>query len=152
MKKPKQTGADLFGMTVGLPTPGIPDKNFVVFTEDAVEQIRTRIKLSPAGEAALAKAEAMERVDANADEQWKLTVDSVIRSCAYKFKEFTTDEVHAGLLATGIKTHEMRALGPAMARAAAHGVIDTVQQWKPSERKECHMRPVRIWLSRVYLG
>ncbi len=98
-----------------------------------------------------AKAEAMQRVDANADGNWRATTDSVIRMCAGRYPEFTTDNVHAALVLTGAKTHEMRALGPAMSRAARRGIIEATDRYEQSLRRECHGRPVRLWRSRIYI-
>jgi hypothetical protein len=45
---------------------------------------------------------------------------------------------------------DARALGAVFRRAEADGIIKATNEYKPSERKGCHHRPIRVWQSLVY--
>lgn len=97
-----------------------------------------------------AKAEAMASAEAGADAQWQEAVMEIIKEICRLLgfgETFTTDLVHDGMkeVFPEITTHEPRALGPMMARAAKLGWITKTDQYEQSERPECHARPLRVW-------
>ncbi len=58
-----------------------------------------------------ARDEAVDRVDRNANEQWKQNAFAAVRRLALRGTEFTTDDVWAEL-GTEEGTHEKRAMAP----------------------------------------
>jgi hypothetical protein len=100
--------------------------------------------------AAQARDEAMAQVDAGADEKWKegviLVIEEICRVLGFG-KTFTTDQVWEGmeLVFPEVTTHEPRAMGPMMAKAAKMGLITKTDRVVDSERVECHARPVAVW-------
>ena len=92
-----------------------------------------------------AKREAVARVEANANSEWKRRVDSVIRELAAQRHEFTTDDVWERLSDYQESTHERRALGSMMTKAARDGVIVATERYVPSTRRESHANPKRVW-------
>lgn len=65
-----------------------------------------------------------------------------IRDCAENLETFTTDEVWKVVTS---QPREPRAMGAAMKRAQADGMIRTTPNYRPSKREDCHGRPVRVW-------
>jgi hypothetical protein len=102
-------------------------------------------------EAERLKQDGMARADANADDRWRLTTDSIIRVLAARKPVFTTDDVHEALATTGATTHDNRAIGARMQSAARQGLIEITDRVQKSERPACHRRPVAIWRSLVYV-
>lgn len=100
--------------------------------------------------ATVARDEAMAQVDYAADEYWKeaqeIVVLDICKDLGFAGK-FTTDLVWKYLedLFPEATTHEKRAMGPAMARMARKKLICATDEWRESEREECHARPVRVW-------
>lgn len=98
-------------------------------------------------EAKRRKEEAIVRVDANADEDWKSVALKAVGWVAMTHITFTTDDVWLVLSGRDASTHESRALGAVMLRAAKIGYIESTDQYRPSIRPEAHQRPVKIWKS-----
>ena len=90
--------------------------------------------------------EAIDRVDRNADPDWKEHALTVVEQLAMTRATFTTDDVWARL-DPAFATHEPRALGAVMRKAAALGLIRATSTYENSTRVECHGRPVRVWES-----
>lgn len=97
--------------------------------------------------AQVAKVEAIERVERNADEQWKRYTLGVIQGLAMMGGEFTTDDVWQQLEGAPVQTHEPRAMGAVIKQAAAAGFIKATDGWATSQRPECHGRPIKVWRS-----
>lgn len=89
--------------------------------------------------------EALARVEANADVEWKLAAELVVHLLAAQLGTFTSDDVWEGLVDGSASTHEPRALGAVLKRVAKDGVIAPTDEWRISRRPECHGRPVRVW-------
>jgi hypothetical protein len=87
----------------------------------------------------------LREVEDHADTDWKAEAMRVIRDLAERRATFTTDDVWQRL--GHVSTHEPRALGALMKRAASAGVIRATDGWAVSSRPECHGRPVRVWRS-----
>ena len=94
--------------------------------------------------------EAVERAGAHADADWASEAYDAVVRCAKLRPAFTTDHVHYYLTPSGARTHEKRAMGAVMRRAAAAGVIEATDQYWPSDRPEAHRNPKRVWRSLVY--
>lgn len=98
-------------------------------------------------EASQALDEALKRVDANADDEWKSIALRAVGWLAMTQERFTTDDVWAVLIDRKEATHEPRALGPIMLRARKLGYIIGTPDYVLSERPECHRNPKKVWLS-----
>lgn len=94
----------------------------------------------------LAKIAAINKVQRNADPAWLASAYSVLRDlCARQFY-CNSDQVWAALEARGVSTpHEPRALGAVMRQGVRDGLIEATGEWVPSERAECHGRPIQKW-------
>ncbi len=91
--------------------------------------------------------EAIDRVERNADEQWKDEAYKCVRLARVYYAEFTTDTIWKMLENIGHTTHEPRAMGAIMRRAAKEGLIEPTGKYLKSRRPECHKRPVMLWRS-----
>ena len=100
---------------------------------------------------AQARDEAMQQVDDHADTSWKGKALAAVLHIAEHGDEVTTDEVWAALEKwyPHLRTHEPRAMGPVMRRAAGLGLIERTERTTLSVRPENHRRPVRVWRSLV---
>ena len=94
--------------------------------------------------AALKRA-AMAQVEQNADAEWISTAKNVVWQLIREGQPFTSDIVWARLDALGVATHEPRALGPVMLAAARAGFM-TKQGYVNSTRRECHCRPIPVYV------
>lgn len=93
--------------------------------------------------------DAMARVDAHANQIWKDTALRAVAHLARYQDEMTTDDVWESLEThyPHLGTHEPRALGPVMRRAATLGIIERTDRTRDSDRAVCHRNPKRIWAS-----
>lgn len=96
-----------------------------------------------------AKDEAVQRVASNADPDWMRQAVDGIWALALNADTLTTDDVWDAI-PDAATTHEPRALGAAMKRAASLGYITATDTYRPSARPACHARPVRVWRSLLY--
>jgi len=105
-------------------------------------------------DAALADAQrtdALQRVDEHADPDWRDVADRCVRAVALRCETFTTDEVIDELAKhPAITTHEPRALGPVMMRAARNNVIVATDRFIKSTAVSRHRAPKQVWRSLVY--
>ena len=92
--------------------------------------------------------DALERVEGNADARWKDACVDTIHRLALEREDFTTDDVWEAMDPEA-RTHERRAMGAMMRRAADRGWIRPTTLYKPTARPEAHGRPVRVWASRL---
>ena len=98
-----------------------------------------------------AKDEGMGRADRNADAKWKAAADRAVYAIAH-VQEFLTSEdvrVHVAKFYPGVDTHEQRALGWVMRRAADRGLIQK-HAYKPYESPSRHSGTATVWRSLVY--
>jgi len=94
------------------------------------------------------KDEAMNRVDKHADAVWKLAALHAVAEAARTLSEFTTDAV-VPLINPNATTHDLRALGPVMTRAAKLGWIEkSPMPFIPTPRR--HMAPLQVWRSLLF--
>lgn len=88
-------------------------------------------------------AEAIERVERNADADWiEAAYMAVVRIAAVR-AAFTTDQVWAEVGSP----REPRAMGAVMRRANREGICKPTDRTRASARPENHARPVRVWES-----
>jgi hypothetical protein len=118
---------DLFG-----PTPKPPAPPAV---GDYVPMLR---------EAAVARQRAIERVDRNADEDWKRRAAEVIERVCYERETFTADDLWDYL----DRPRTPSAVGPALLRAAREGLCVPTETYRRTRYKQRH-HDVRVWQSRV---
>lgn len=91
-----------------------------------------------------AKEEGMARVDRNADEVWKFYAYSAVEQCAEHMDTFTSDDV-TDHIPDYVVTHENRALGPVMLKAARDGLIVKTGTVRNSTRRSLHSSPRTVW-------
>jgi hypothetical protein len=102
-----------------------------------------------------AKKEAMDRVEANADPAWqRLLLKLVYLTCESR-RRFTADQpalLYERMPEPKPTTHEKRAMGSVMRRAAKLGWCRLVEDvaGKPSVRRKLHHSPKAIWESLIY--
>lgn len=90
--------------------------------------------------------DALQRVEAHADIDWKDAAAVALRDLAATGREFTADDVRDAIPAH-ITTHEMRALGPVMKAGMRDGLIAAVG-YTTKGRAEAHGRPRRVYQGR----
>lgn len=104
-------------------------------------------------ESEAAKKEAMQRVEANANKAWSdFMLNLVYLTCREQYR-FTTDEPMDRYDAAPEPkpvTHEKRAMGPVMTRAAKMGYCRKTNIVEPSRRSKLHASPIAIWESLIY--
>jgi hypothetical protein len=86
----------------------------------------------------------LEQVEANANPDFITEATAVVEHLAATRVEFTTDDVWQRL---SVGTHEPRALGAVMRKAAKAGLIRRTNRVQVSVRPSCHQRPVAVWES-----
>lgn len=113
-------------------------------------QVESQPSLFDLPAAVEAKHEAIERVGANANQDWHdAAINAVEVCCRYYVLDFTTDDVWRELAKTEHATHEPRAMGAIMTEAARMGWCQKTGQMRASERKACHNRPLSVWKSAI---
>lgn len=112
------------------------------------DQPPTLLDLLDTSPARVARDHAIDTVEANAHDEWLATADRIVRHLAAVGLPFTTDDVWSRLDARGVTTHEPRALGAVIRKAARRGLIATTGDYRKSVRPECHARPVAVWKGR----
>jgi len=98
---------------------------------------------------AVARDEALDRVEQAADDQWKDVAIRAVRWLAGMHTEFTTDAVWAAIehYHPTAQTHEPRAMGPIMMRAKSLKYCEPTDRTVLSTRTQNHRRPIRVWKS-----
>jgi hypothetical protein len=87
-------------------------------------------------------------VFANADEVWKITAGRIVYEIASRQQFLTSLEVLKELEREECATHELRALGPVMVRAAKAGAIE---HYSFVRRNDKHNRGTTVqWKSLIY--
>ena len=97
------------------------------------------------------KADALERVETNANAEWLIAAYEAVRHVARTRREFTSAEVLAILDATEITTHDKRALGPVMLKAKRLGLATPTGVFRTNTTNPNHHgNPDRVWRSEIY--
>lgn len=88
-----------------------------------------------------ARDKAIARVAAATPPTWAAVTRQVVLRLARSGQPFTTDDVWRRV------SHppEPRALGAVMVALQKAGKIRPRDEWRLSERRECHARPIRVW-------
>lgn len=106
------------------------------------ERVRRRAE---AKTGAQLRDEAIQQVEEHADPDWKDVAYRVVATLTETMSEFTTDDVWYELQRSPNSTHEPRALGAVMRRAARDGLIVPTDRYRESTRPICHRSPKRVW-------
>lgn len=96
---------------------------------------------------------AIERADQHADPDWKKVFFRTLIDVAATETEFTSDEVWERLQndPTMPQTHERRAAGSIVRRAARAGLIDLPKgRTKPTKRAHMHKGLIQVYESRIH--
>ncbi len=99
-----------------------------------------------------AREQAVKRVAVNADPEWMTLALATICDLARVRDTMTTDDIWEAMHPHETFTHEPRAMGAAMRRAARNGWIEATPDYRSSARPSCHARPVRVWGSLIREG
>lgn len=95
-----------------------------------------------ADKAKAARDEARDRVEKNADEDWKAEARralwEAIKRVGYH-GELTTDDIECST------PREPKVWGPMMTKAAKAGVIEKTGEMRTSTSIRCHARPKAVW-------
>ena len=100
-------------------------------------------------EALVARDAAICQVEAHADEDWRVAALEAVRLAALHLPKFTTNQVWPMIAKD---THDGRAMGAIMQRAAKQGYIVATNIWLPSDSVTNHARPQRVWHSQIWTG
>ena len=101
-----------------------------------------------------AKEEGMLHVEANAAFGWRETMLATVEAVARTKQHFTSDDVFeaAGAI-VAFATHDLRAFGPVMTRAAKQGLCRKANVAPVnSKRRSLHASPRAVWTSLIYNG
>lgn len=104
-------------------------------------------------DASAAKRQAMLQVEENADEAWKRIMYGLVVEVARRRPRFTSDDVFEAYYATHqtAQTHELRAFGPVMMRAARAGVCRKADCAPVNSRRvSLHASPRAVWDSLIF--
>jgi hypothetical protein len=104
-------------------------------------------------DARAAKAEAMERVEHHANEEWKRIMYECVVAVARIKPRFNSDDVYDYFNALNPMawTHEPRAFGPVMMRAAKAGVCRRAACAPVNSRRSTlHASPRTMWDSLIF--
>lgn len=89
--------------------------------------------------------EAIARADEHAEPDWRDVAFAAVKRLAARHVRFTPDDVWAEMPDDAPTTHEGRAMGAVMRRAARAHLIAPTGEWVPSIRPEHHAGPKRVW-------
>lgn len=96
--------------------------------------------------------EAIQRVNAHADPDWKDTAYATGYRIASCQESLLSEDIWQALSDQGVHTHEPRAMGAVMRRLHADKVIQPTDQFVKSPSPLGHGRPSRIWKSLLVAG
>lgn len=98
------------------------------------------------------RADGMARADEAADEDWKAAAEVAVITAAKALPLLTSDDVMRCIDPT-VSTHELRAMGPVMMRAAKAGWIEKANlPGRLSQRPSLHASPRTVWKSLLFTG
>jgi len=105
----------------------------------------------PDADGIAARDEAIDQVEIHADQEWSELAYRAVRWVASRMDYFTTDDVWEALVRyhSEAGTHERRAMGAIMVRAARDGLIMATEGFRPTSRAVAHRGPKRIWRSLI---
>ncbi len=91
---------------------------------------------------------AIAQGEMNAQEFWRAEAHQAIRRCAAAHGNFLVDDVWI-YMPLWAHTQDKRAMGAAMRRAVAAGVIAKTSEYRPSAQVQCHGNLRAVWRSRL---
>lgn len=91
--------------------------------------------------------DGIQRADDHAVPDWKDEAYLAVIRVAARLGEFTSDDVWAELAASEVSTHEHRAMGAVIRRAARAGWCAPTSEFSLSRRPQRHRAPLRVWRS-----
>ena len=97
---------------------------------------------------AQARDEAMVRVERNAHEEWKDVALEAVYQAALVNGKFIVDEVWR-YMPPDVSTHELRAMGAVMKKAAKAGWITGTGEYRPSAKVTTHKGLRHVWRSLI---
>ena len=97
---------------------------------------------------AQARDEAMVRVERNAHEEWKDVALEAVYQAALVNGKFIVDEVWR-YMPPDVSTHELRAMGAVMKKAAKAGWIIGTGEYEPSAKVSTHKGLRHVWRSLI---
>ncbi len=74
---------------------------------------------------------------------------AAVEQCCFTMISFTTDDVWA-LIPEEVRPHEPRAMAAIMKHAERQNWASPLAEFRPSERREAHRGPKRVWHSNLY--
>ena len=91
--------------------------------------------------------QAINQVEENANQQWMDEALEVVKRLSKTFNLFTTDDVWNWMqyLHPDSETHDNRAMGAVMRKAARGKLCIPTDKYIKSTRTSCHHRPIRVW-------
>lgn len=99
-------------------------------------------------QALIARDRAMNIVDFHAGAEWKDAALWAVYETAAAKVTFTADDVWERI-PLHLHTHDNRALGPVMVRAAKNGWIEATDRVQRTSRASNHARPLAVWRSNL---
>lgn len=96
------------------------------------------------------KEEYLQRVDDHANAEWKERAFQVVKELCRTRPTFTGDDVWSELEKHEEKSHEPRALGVILLRAASENLCEITTEHVKSVRPERHKAPIAVWRSHIY--
>ena len=85
-------------------------------------------------------------VAVNANPNWWQHAVNIVQDVAATSFDFTTDDIWCELERRNVMTpHEPRAIGAVVVAVKRLGLIAPTNRYRPSNRPECHARPIRVW-------
>ena len=106
------------------------------------EFVEKHRRASNAAEGVRRREEAIATVAEHAWPEDKRALLSAVLVVAERQDELTSDDVW---IEAGVVVDEPRLMGAIMRGAQARGWIVPLDEWRLSERPECHRRPLRVW-------
>jgi len=86
---------------------------------------------------------AMQSVEMNADERWKMYCIEKVKLLADTMETFTSDDLMDAIIKDGNLPHDNRAIGPVMRKASRLHLIEPCKWFVPSRRR--HMAHICMW-------
>ena len=106
-------------------------------------------------ESVAAKEQGMDQSAKHATAGWAELMYDLVCEVAATHQYFTSDDVFDLVDQNGLplSTHDLRAFGPVMMRAARNGICSKADMAaRKSRRKSLHASPRAVWRSNVFAG
>jgi hypothetical protein len=94
------------------------------------------------------REEAINRVEENADSEWKAAAYETGFRLAVAHETLTSNDIFDAMPRT-VRTHDPRAMGPVLLALKRDGILEATDRFTTSTSLVAHGRPTRIWQSRM---